>query len=126
MGVSRINDDQMTVNGTSVQVTQKLGHNLLTVQLARVAARGDWSVRAYYSLGLLNWEDRCGVGAETCEQVKRNKETSRVTLAIGSTMVLDSSGSGDGERRRLWEMRSATVARVRDRDPMEIAESRSA
>ena len=37
-------------------------------------------------------------------------------------MVLGSSGSSGGERGWPWEMGSATVARVRDRNPMEIAD----
>ena len=37
--MGRINDDQMTVNGTSGQVTQKLNPSLLTVRPAAVAAK---------------------------------------------------------------------------------------
>jgi hypothetical protein len=43
-------------------------------------------------------------------------------IATGSTMVLDSSGTCDGERRMAVGMRSAIVARVRDRNPMEVAD----
>jgi hypothetical protein len=58
--------------------------------------------------------------AELREQVKRNRKNSRVKIATGSTMVLDSSGSRDDEW--LWEMRSAIVAGVRDRNSMEVAD----
>ena len=37
-------------------------------------------------------------------------------------MVLDSSGTCDGERRMAVGNRSAIVARVRDRNPMEVAD----
>ena len=35
-------------------------------------------------------------------------------------MVLDSGRTHDGERRMLWEMRSAIVATVRRPNPMEF------
>jgi hypothetical protein len=50
------------------------------------------------------------------------RKNSRVTIATGSTMVLDSSGPATVSAGWLWEMRSAIVVRVRDRNPMEIAD----
>jgi hypothetical protein len=39
------------------------------------------------------------VSAELCEQLKRKRKISRATIATGSTMVLDSSGTSDGDSR---------------------------
>ena len=44
------------------------------------------------------------------------------TINTGSKMMLDSSGSCCCERRMAGERRSAIAARVRDRNPMEVAD----
>src|ERR1700681_218445 len=60
-----------------------------TQELARGSAReNEWQKKGGLLTGKIG-----AVSAETCEQVKRNRKTSRVTIATGSTMVLDSSGS---------------------------------
>ena len=48
--------------------------------------------------GLLNWKTGA-VSAEHCEQIKRTRKISRAAGRDGSTMLLDSSGTCDGERR---------------------------
>jgi hypothetical protein len=58
--------------------------------------------------GLLNWEIDA-LSAEPSEQVRRNGKITRVMIATGSTMVLDSSGTCNGERRIAVEMRSSML-----------------
>jgi hypothetical protein len=69
--------------------------------------------------GLLNWEIDA-LSAEPSEQVKRNGKITRVMIATGSTMVLDSSGTCDGERRIAVGNALVDVARVHDRNPLEV------
>jgi|SRR5580704_2312082 len=82
-------------NGVRAEPGKQKTRSCRTQELARSSARqNEWQKKD----GLLNWKIGA-VSAETCEQVKRNRKTSRVTIATGSTMVLDSSGFCDGERR---------------------------
>lgn len=62
------------------------------------------------------------VSAELYEQQSGTEKISRVTIATSSTMVLDSSGTSAVSAAWRWEMRSAIVARVRDRNMMEVAD----
>jgi len=71
-------------------------------------------------VGLLNCEDRCGIGRAT--RAERKKITCRapaLPVRRGSSIRVAPATVSAG---RLWEMRSAIVARLRDRNSMEIAD----
>src|SRR5258708_14783263 len=106
-------------NGVRAEPGKQKARSWRTKELARSSAReNEWQKKG----GLLSWEDRCGIGprhvARKAEQKKSVASRSPQVPQWCSIRVAPATVSAGW----LWEMRSAIVASVGDRNPMEVAD----